>query len=84
MFRATRQSPPSDSALFTTRGDFLFATTPAIPGNPLASTAPVVFPQVVSGSGFTTEFILMEPAGGSQGTLTLTSQSGTDLPLFTP
>jgi hypothetical protein len=70
--------------LYNERGDFLFATTPAIPGNAQPATDSLVFPQVVSGAGFTTEFILMNATGESQGTLVLTSQNGTDLPLFQP
>jgi sugar lactone lactonase YvrE len=70
--------------LYNERGDFLFATTPAIPDNAPPATSALVFPQVVSGTGFTTEFILMNAAGESKGTLTLTSQNGTDLPLFQP
>jgi hypothetical protein len=68
--------------LYNERGDFLFATTPAIADNASPVTDEFVFPQVVSGSVFTTEFILMNASGSSQGTVRLTSQSGTDLPLF--
>jgi hypothetical protein len=70
--------------LYNERNDFLFATTPAIPDNAPVTNNSLVFPQVVSGTGFTTEFILMNATGQSQGTLTLTSKNGTDLPLFQP
>ena len=69
---------------YNERGDFLISTTPAIADNTPPSTNEFVFPQVVSGSGYTTEFILMNPAGTSQGMLSLKSQAGTDLPLFAP
>ena len=69
---------------YNERGDFLISTTPAIADNAPSSTDESVFPQVVSGSGYTTEFILMNPAGASQGTLSLSSQTGTELPLFVP
>jgi subtilisin family serine protease len=68
--------------IYNERGDFLFATTPAVAGNTPPSADAVVFPQVVSGSGFNTEIILMNSAGTSQGTVTLTSQSGIEMPLF--
>jgi len=69
---------------YNERGDFLISTTPAIADNSPSSTEESVFPQVVSGSGYTTEFILMNAGGASQGTLSLTSQTGTELPLFAP
>src|SRR5205823_13622784 len=69
---------------YNERGDFLISTTPAMADNTPASTDEFVFPQVVSGSGYATDFILMNPAGTSQGMLSLKSQAGTDLPLFAP
>jgi hypothetical protein len=69
---------------YNERGDFLISTTPAIADNTPASTEQSVFPQVVSGSGYTTEFILMNSAVASQGMLNLKSQTGTELPLFAP
>jgi hypothetical protein len=68
--------------IYNERGDFLFATTPAVAANIQPSSDAVVFPQVVSGSGFNTEIILMNSAGASEGTVTLASQSGFELPLF--
>ena len=69
---------------YNERGDFLISTTPAIADNTPSSTEEFVFPQVVSGSGYTTEFILINSAGASQGVMSLTSQTGTELPLFVP
>jgi len=69
---------------YNERGDFLISTTPAMADNTPSSTDEFVFPQVVSGSGYTTEFILMNSAGASQGTLSLKSQTGAELPLFVP
>lgn len=63
-------------------GDFLFSTTPAVAENAPPSADTFVFPQVVSGSGYTTDFILINPSGISQETVSLKSQSGADLPLF--
>jgi hypothetical protein len=68
--------------LYNERGDFLFAMTPTIVDSASSTPGPLIFPQVVSGGGFTTEFILMNSAGQPQGTLTLTSKNGLDLPLF--
>ena len=69
---------------YNERGDFLISTTPAIADNTRSGTDMFVFPQVVSGSGYTTEFILMNSAVPSQGTLSLKSQTGTELPLLGP
>ena len=69
---------------YNERGDFLISTTPAIADNTASTTEQFVFPQVVSGSGYTTDFILINPAGASQGTVSLKSQTGTELPLFAP
>ena len=69
---------------YNERGDFLISTTPAIADNAPSSSDEYVFPQVVSGSGYRTDFILMNPTGASQGTLSLKSQAGTELPLFAP
>jgi hypothetical protein len=69
---------------YNERGDFLISTTPAIADNAPPSADEFVFPQVVSGSGYTTDFILVNSAGTSQGMLSLKSQAGTDLPIFAP
>jgi hypothetical protein len=69
---------------YNERGDFLISTSPAIADNAPSSTDEFIFPQVVSGSGYTTEFILMNSAVPSQGTLSLKSQTGTELPLLGP
>ncbi|MDD5544742.1 MAG: IPT/TIG domain-containing protein [Acidobacteriia bacterium] len=50
------------------RGDVLFTTLPV--ATPSSSTDPVFFPQLVSGGGFATQLILLNPAGvASVGTL---------------
>ena len=69
---------------YNERGDFLISTTPAIADNASPTTQELVFPHVVSGGGYTTEFIFMNSAGSSQGTVTLKSQTGTELPLLAP
>ena len=69
---------------YNERSDFLISTTPAIADNVSATTQELVFPHVVSGGGYTTEFILMNSAGSSQGTVTLKSQTGSELPLLAP
>ena len=40
------------------RGDYLTSTTPPTNENSIASTAPVIFPQIANGGGFTTQFVL--------------------------
>ena len=69
---------------YNERGDFLISTTPAIADNTPPTTQELIFPHVVSGSGYTTEFILMNSAGATLGTLSLKSQTGTELPLLVP
>jgi hypothetical protein len=69
---------------YNERGDFLISTTPAIAGDAPQTTQQLVFPHVVSGGGYTTEFILMNSTGASKGTVTLKTQAGTDLPLLAP
>ena len=66
---------------YNERGDFIISTMPAAATDAQAPTGDLVFPQVAAGSGYTTEFILMNPGTASAGTLSLTSQNGTELPL---
>jgi hypothetical protein len=40
------------------RGDYLTSTTPPTNENSTPSTAPVIFPQIANGGGFTTQFVL--------------------------
>jgi len=73
-------------ARYNERGDFLISTTPAIAADTPISTEEVIFPQVVTGSGYTTEFVLMGTGGASTdtpaaGNVVLASQTGTELPL---
>jgi sugar lactone lactonase YvrE len=69
---------------YNERGDFLISTTPAVADNTAPTTRELIFPHIVSGSGYTTEFILMNAAGATRGTLSLKSQTGTELPLLAP
>lgn len=69
---------------YNERGEFLISTTPAIADNAPSTTQELIFPHVVTGGGYATEFILMNSAGSSQGTMVLKSQTGTDLPLLAP
>jgi sugar lactone lactonase YvrE len=69
---------------YNERGDFLISTTPAIADNAAPTTQELIFPHVVSGGGYTTEFILMNSATATRGTLSLKSQTGTELPLLLP
>ena len=69
---------------YNERGEFLVSTTPAIADNLTVNVQDLFFPHIVTGSGYTTELVLMStgsspngsPLGGS---VVFTSQSGTDL-----
>jgi photosystem II stability/assembly factor-like uncharacterized protein len=60
------------------RYDFLITTTPPTNESAPAPTAPLYFPQVADGGGFTTQFILFSGVVGqvSSGTLNLIKQDG--------
>lgn len=66
---------------YNERGDFLIATTPALAENSQARSAELIFPHIVSGGGYTTEFLLMSRGTMSSGNILLRSQSGAELPL---
>ena len=63
------------------RGEFLISTTPAIADNAATTTEEMIFPHIVSGGGYTTEFLLMSRGAASEGTVLLRSQSGAELAL---
>jgi len=63
------------------RLDFLFTATPASPEIADVSTGPIIFPLLVQGGGYTTEFILFNPTQAATGSLRYFSQSGIPLPL---
>ena len=66
---------------YNERGDFLISTMPAVDNTP-PGLDQFVFPQIVAGGGYKTEFVLMSTGGIAQGTLVLKSQTGSDLPLL--
>jgi hypothetical protein len=63
------------------RSDFLITTTPATPETNIPGTVERLFPDLVSGDGWTTQFVLFSGTSGqtSGGTLSLVSQSGAAL-----
>jgi hypothetical protein len=69
---------------YNERRELILATTPAVPDTGVSATDPYVFPQVVSGMGFTTEFILLNSTAATQGTLTIKSRNGTAQPVLGP
>ncbi|HYR44941.1 MAG TPA: hypothetical protein VER98_18065, partial [Terriglobia bacterium] len=84
VLRVSSNTPVSVIGLrgrYNERGDFLISTTPAVADDATSTTAEHAFPQIVSGGGYTTEFVLMSRSGGSEGTVLLRSQSGDELPL---
>jgi hypothetical protein len=62
------------------RGDVLLTTFPVADINQ-AAPAPIVFPHIADGGGFTTEFILLNPSGPSSTSLRFLGDSGTPLPI---
>jgi len=65
---------------YNERGDFLVATTPAI-AETAAVPGELVFPHIVTGGGYTTEFLLLSRGGTASGSVSLRSQPGADLSL---
>jgi hypothetical protein len=65
------------------RGDFLITTTPPSNESSPTTAAPLFFPQVADGGGFTTEFILFSgtPSQTSAGILEFVNQSGSPFAL---
>jgi hypothetical protein len=68
---------------FNERGDVLVTTTPASNEASAPTTAELLFPHVVDGSGFSTQLVLFSGLDGqsSNGTVQFTSQSGQALNL---
>jgi len=66
---------------YNERGDFLITTTPPIAEDESASAAEMVFPHIVEGAGYTTQFILFSgrPGQTSSGALRFFSQAGQPL-----
>ena len=65
-------------SLVNSRGDFLLTTFPTADANRVAP-APVVFPQIVDGRGYVTEFILLSAAGPSNATINFSGGNGKPL-----
>jgi hypothetical protein len=65
---------------YNQRGDFLMSTIPVVDDQSAALTSPQIFPQVVDGGGYTTEFVLFSTsAANAGGTIQLHQQSGSPL-----
>jgi sugar lactone lactonase YvrE len=69
---------------YNERKELVLATTPAVPDSVASTTDAYVFPQVVSGMGFSTEFILINSGVATDGTVTIKSQNGAAMPVFVP
>lgn len=65
-------------SLINSRGDFLLSTFP-MADQTQAAPAPLVFPQIVDGGGYRTEFILLSSGGAAAATLSFFSDDGTPL-----
>jgi len=66
---------------YNERGDFLITTTPASNETSASASANVVFPHIVSGGGYTTQFVLFSATSGQagNGTVNFFNQSGSAL-----
>jgi sugar lactone lactonase YvrE len=60
------------------RGDFLMTTFPVADVNQPAPS-PIVFPHIVDGGGYVTQFILLSPGGGASTTIRFYAEDGTSL-----
>jgi hypothetical protein len=69
---------------YNERNELVLATTPAVPDTVASTTDAYVFPQVVSGMGYSTEFILLNSGAPAGGTVTIKSQTGMAMPVFAP
>jgi hypothetical protein len=58
------------------RGEFLISTTPAISEDSQLTAGEWIFPHIVSGSGYTTEFLLLSLRGKTSGTVEFRSRTG--------
>jgi hypothetical protein len=63
------------------RGDFLVTTIPPVSESAVATGGELVFPHIVNGGGYSTEFVVLGRAAGSSGRLLLLSQTGAALSL---
>ena len=68
---------------YNERGDFLITTTPPTNENAPAGTAPLFFPHIVNGGGYTTQFVLFSGAAGqsASGSINFVNQNATPLGL---
>jgi hypothetical protein len=62
------------------RGDFLLTTFPIADANQ-AAPAPIVFPQIAVGGGYTTQFFLLSAAGAANMTISFFGDTGAPLAL---
>jgi hypothetical protein len=65
-------------SLINERDEFLMTTFPVADANQSGPT-PVVFPQIVAGGGYTTEFILLSATGAASMTISYFGNTGTPL-----
>ena len=66
---------------YNERRDFLLATTPAVNESIVTATEERLFPYFADGAGYTTQFILLSPPGGSSSSGWLRFYSQTGVPL---
>jgi hypothetical protein len=68
---------------YNERGDFLITTTPPVAEDAPPTTGETIFPHIVEGAGYTTQFILFSgrPGQAASGTLFFLSQAGQPMTL---
>lgn len=67
-------------SLTNARGDFLLTTLPIADAN-VEAPSPIIFPQIVDGGGYATQFILLSPRGTSSTSLYYYDDTGAPLVL---
>jgi hypothetical protein len=67
-------------SLYNERKEFLITTFPVADAN-RAAPSPIVFPRIVDGGGYVTQFILISPSGASSTTLNFYGETGAPLPV---
>ena len=66
---------------YNQRGEFLISTLSAIPEDSTENLPASIFPHIVSGTGYTAEFLFLSSGGSAAGSVDFFSQSGESMTL---
>jgi hypothetical protein len=66
---------------YNERGDFLIATSPAMAEESILNVSESIFPHIVTGAGYSTEFLVLSNGAGANGRIGFISQSGESIAL---